>query len=224
MQRLLLLAALLLLAPAVASAQDDTPAAEVFGGYSYLRTDDDLSSVTSVRNLHGWEGSVAFNVNRWLGIEADFSGHYGSDSVTEIVTPPFPTPPGFPAIGFTFDTDASEHTFLFGPKLSARGERVTPYAHALFGAARRRADVLVTPVAPAPPGVGPLQFDNSETAFAMALGGGVDVNLTDNVAIRAVQADYVMTRFDGIRDFDPLDDAQHNARISVGIVIRFGNR
>ena len=77
MQRLLLLAALLVLAPAVASAQDETPEVEVFGGYSYLNADADFHGIQDDRaNLNGWEGSITYNVNRWFGVEADFGGHY----------------------------------------------------------------------------------------------------------------------------------------------------
>ena len=54
----------------------------------------------------------------------------------------------------------------------------------------------------------------SDTALAAALGGGVDIKLNDAFAIRAVQADYLMTRF--------LDERQDNLRLSFGVVFRFG--
>jgi hypothetical protein len=63
----LLVFALLLALPA--AAQDpSTPKAEVFLGYSYIRSDG--------ANFRGWNGSVAGNVNNWFGIVGDFSGHY----------------------------------------------------------------------------------------------------------------------------------------------------
>jgi opacity protein-like surface antigen len=92
-------------------------------------------------------------------------------------------------------TDA--HTYLFGPRISYRkNEKLTPFVHVLMGAAR----------AGAGPGTG-------TTAFAMAMGGGVDARVTDGIAIRAVQFDYVMTRF--------FEQAQHNIRLSAGITFRF---
>ena len=48
---------------------------------------------------------------------------------------------------------------------------------------------------------------------AMALGGGVDAKISDRVAIRLFQADYIATTF-----------RSNNGRISVGVVFRFGER
>ena len=149
--------------------------------------------------------------------------------MTREVRPAFDPLPGFPTIGLNLDSDSRQHTFLFGPRVAARGDRVTPFAHALFGGAHISRDFVVTPVTPVPPGIGPVAFDASETAFAMAVGGGVDIKLTDHVALRAIQADYLMTRFDEGRVITPFGQfpgsgSQHNARISVGVVFRFGAR
>jgi len=53
------------------------------------------------------------------------------------------------------------------------------------------------------------------SALATAVGGGLDIRESDSVAIRAFQADYLMTRFGG--------EMQNNARLACGVVIRFGN-
>ena len=50
----------------------------------------------------------------------------------------------------------------------------------------------------------------------MALGGNVDVKVTSRVAVRVVEADYLMTRFLGLR--------QDNIRLSAGLVFRLGSR
>lgn len=157
----------------LSAAAQDTPAAEFFGGYSYARVD---ASPASDLNLHGWNASIAGNVNRWLGFVGDFSGHYGSPS----------------------GVDVSDHTFMFGPRVTARSEKATPFFHALFGGARAS-------------GLGV-----SETSFAMALGGGIDVNAGQHVAIRVIQADYLMTRF--------ASDTQSNMRLSFGVVFKIGSR
>jgi hypothetical protein len=52
----------------------------------------------------------------------------------------------------------------------------------------------------------------------MALGGGVDVNTSTHVAIRAVQVDYVLVQASGAGASETL----HNARISAGIVFKWG--
>jgi opacity protein-like surface antigen len=88
-------------------------------------------------------------------------------------------------------------TYMFGPKVAMRRGRVTPYAQALFGGAH--ADIAGT----------------TSNAFAMALGGGVDANLTEHIGVRVIQAEYLMTRFNFV------SNQQNNVRISAGVVFRF---
>jgi hypothetical protein len=88
--------------PAMAA---DRPQAEVFGGYQYTRFDGG-------ENANGWNAAATVNLNRWLGVTADFSGAYTAQD------------------GFDF----SNYTYTFGPTVSLRGApMVTPFAHALFG-------------------------------------------------------------------------------------------
>jgi opacity protein-like surface antigen len=200
MKRLLSMLAAFLLIGSNGVAQD-FPQIEVFGGYSYFHADDDDleeadATYGEFDNLHGWNASVAGNVNRWLGLTADFSGHYVSDTIEGI------------------DLDASQHNFLFGPRVSFRREMITPFAHALFGASRLEASAEVDDAE--------VSFD--DTAFSMALGGGVDVNLSDRIAIRAIQIDWLHTRFDPAEFANPGgDNTQNNARLSFGVVFKFGS-
>jgi hypothetical protein len=46
---------------------------EVFGGYSYLR-----SNSGGGYNTNGWEGLLTGNFSRFFGFEADVSDHYNS--------------------------------------------------------------------------------------------------------------------------------------------------
>ena len=88
--------------PAMAA---DHPQAEVFGGYQYTRFDGG-------ENANGWNAAGTVNLNRWLGVTADFSGVYTSED------------------GVKF----SNYTYTFGPTVSLRGApMITPFAHALFG-------------------------------------------------------------------------------------------
>jgi hypothetical protein len=76
---------------------------------------------------------------------------------------------------------------------------VTPSVHALFGAIR-----------------GSSGFDDiskPNTRFVLALGGEIDVRINRTVAFRVLQADYLLTRFLGLR--------QDNIRVSTGFVFRF---
>jgi len=179
----------LLLLPLVAVAQE-YPRAEVFGGYSYFRTNTDGVG------LNGWNASVTGNLTSWLGIEGDFSGSYGSPDVF-----------GF---GVPF-VDVNSHRFMVGPKLSYRSRAATPFAHFLIGTARASTSSF--------------GYSISDSALATAVGGGIDINLSKSIVFRAVQADYLMTRFNAAPQvfLSGLNGRQNNFRVSTGLVIRLGN-
>lgn len=172
----LLISLMLLLS--VSSKAQETPKAELFGGYAYAGS-----------GSNGFDTSVAGNFNNWFGLVADFGGQY-----TRLDDQ-----------GFT--EKIRTHTILFGPRISLRrNKRVIPFVHALFGVSHLKTETNE---------FGPL-LSFSDTSFAMALGGGLDVPINDRFAIRAFQADYLRTSF--------FDDTQSKGRISVGIVLRFGRK
>jgi peptidoglycan-associated lipoprotein len=66
----------------------------------------------------------------------------------------------------------------------------------------------------------------SATAFAMAFGGGVDIGITDHIAIRAAQIDYVRTQFSTTDALttglsSSTNGGQNSFRYAAGIVFRF---
>ena len=63
-------------------AAADSPAGDVFAGYSVYRVKDDASGTTTTFN--GWQASLAKNLGGHLGLVADVSGHSkeGSDDLT----------------------------------------------------------------------------------------------------------------------------------------------
>jgi opacity protein-like surface antigen len=92
-------------------------------------------------------------------------------------------------------------SYMFGPKVAFPLGRFTPFAHALFGAVHGAA---------AAPGFGSTSGNN----FATTLGGGLDVKIAPHLAVRLIQADYMLIR-----------DSAGNwsmPRISAGIVFRSG--
>jgi len=105
MPKICRLALILLATTPVLQAQAVLPKANVFLGYSYNHLDFG-QSVT--RNTNGYEFSGEGQVLPFLGLVADYSGHYGRDSL-------------------------HEQNFLFGPRLSVNVGRVTPFGQALFG-------------------------------------------------------------------------------------------
>jgi len=182
---------MLLSITAVLSAQETTPSVEVFGGYSYANAGNPSFGSQRV-NLNGWNSSLAVNFNRTFGIVGDFSGHYGSSGSSIAITC---------VIGGNcsnaFNLTTKTHTFLFGPQISFRADRATPFVHALLGGAHTDLS------------------SNSSTGFATALGGGLDYTINHRLAWR-VQADYLQTRF--------FSTSQDDVRLSTGLVFRFGGK
>lgn len=164
----------LVLAVSLASFGQETPKAEIFGGYSpKIQGGMDLAN--------GWDASVTGNLNRWLGVTADFSGYYRSDDGVSQRT----------------------HNFLFGPRLTYRKDsKITPFAQALFGVARQRVETSSGRI--------------TDNGFAMATGGGLDYNLNRHLAVRLVQADYLLTRIGGSQ--------QNSSRLGFGVVLKLGNK
>ena len=113
----------------------------------------------------------------FIGIVADFSAHYGSHDFT-INCEAIPTPRCVPLTG---NAHANLHSYLFGPRVSFRVGRFTPFAPALFGAAHISEDAQ---------SVG---LSQSDTSFATALGGGIDYKLFAPIACR-FQGELLQTR------------------------------
>ena len=218
MRRFIAAALLVAVLPCIAIAQEQEPRAEVFGGFSWLRIDTQgvdgpaLDALTGApagtfdvrRNFFGWNAALQINANRWFGIKADFSGHYRTP-----ITSNDPTITGLPRVDI--------YSFLFGPVISLRGERATPFVHALFGANRISTGDFDDPFNPGQ------TVSISNTDFAVALGGGLDVKVSNRVALRLFQVDYLMTKHDPGQIFGvPGDDQQDNLRFSTGLVFRFG--
>jgi len=97
-------------------------------------------------------------------------------------------------------------TYLFGPRVSYRHyNRITPFGQVLFGVAHANAAAFNT--------------SDTQNAFAMTAGGGVDYKVLDHIAIRPFQAEYLLTRFhEGTL---PGNRTQNNFRVSTGFVVRF---
>jgi hypothetical protein len=91
-------------------------------------------------------------------------------------------------------------TYLFGPQVHAPGP-VSPFAHVLFGVAHESL------------GGSDIVAPSSGNAFAFAAGVGIDVRLVPLVSLRAIQLDYLVTRFGSA--------TQNDARVSAGFVIHF---
>jgi opacity protein-like surface antigen len=206
MARAFSLALLFLCLAPVVKAQE-TPQYQVFVGPSYAR--EDLTDIKFINGI-GWHASLDGTANSWLSAVFDFSGYYSSPKVNVGLSTPIPI-------------NSSDYLYLAGPRFTYRKwQRLTPFAEALLGASTFRFTASRVGLTNAV----------SSTAFAAALGGGVDYAVNRRFAIRIIEADYVVTRSREI-SVDPTTGevgfngprrTQNNARASAGVVFRFGSR
>lgn len=208
MRNLLLLLIVTLVSAPTVLAQDDYSDWEFFIGYAHERANNGADRLDrrglainpngTTRRVdfvservphHGVTGEVVANVHRNVGLVANFSATFARTDFLDALT------------GQEFNARLSRYTLLFGPRFNFRNDSpVIPFAHALFGATKYNADFrdndFTCP-------------DTNDTAFAMALGGGIDVRVSDSIDIRPIQVDYLPVFFSERRE--------DNLRFSAGI-------
>lgn len=237
MKRLIVLGGVVLWA-AIGWAQQ-VPRAEVFGGYSFLRIDtqgitgQSLDSLCNLYapglcpagtfkvhpNFNGWNAAAQFNMNSWLGLKGDFSGHYGtpltlSSAAQSVIS-------GLGVSGFP--PKATSYSFLFGPVGYRSVGRYKPFVHALFGVNQLKTGtvsidsiILGMPIH--------TSAHVSDSAFAMAFGGGLDWKTGNHILVRIAQADYLYTQHDFSYGAPGVATHQNNFRVSAGVVYVFGGQ
>src|SRR5207245_5968424 len=118
--------------------------------------------------------------------------------------------------------------YLFGPRISFRHSRLTPYFNVLFGGMHVGTSTAfsgvpvatpaiflpgsTTPIPPNTPVTGRLVA--SQTSFAMTTGGGLDIKINRHLSFRPIGLDYLMTRLQNYRTAQ--DNNQHNIRYTAG--------
>jgi opacity protein-like surface antigen len=177
-----------------AKAQDTV---QIFGGYSYLRPAVTVASFTDcplgvtppcpatpgILHTHP-------NLNGWeLSGTYNFRGWLGA---TADFSGHYGTVQG---------SSLHYQTYLFGPQVHLPGP-VSPFAHVLIGGAH---ESIATNGGSAVAG--------SATAFALALGAGIDIKVVPLVSVRPIQIDYLVTRFGS--------STQNQPRVSAGLVVHF---
>jgi hypothetical protein len=225
MRKLLLPAIFLtcLALPAFAQSPGDYKKVEVFVGYSHNRVDtgaDELgvsNFFDDREGLNGVNASITGNVSRYVGLKFDYAYHRGEiDGSLPVVcvTAPCPNAP--------VSADVRVHNFLGGVQIKDNtkdsDKRFRPFGHALVGA--HNSTAVLQPfncptgfAGPCPSVIG----REDETGLAAAVGGGLDVRLSDRLSVRAVQLDWNPNRFS---DDGPGAGSRtsHNFRVGVGIV------
>jgi hypothetical protein len=176
---------------ALPMAAQDNPKLEVFGGYQYLHAGNIDAQGDGV-NANGFNASATFNLREHLGIAADFSGSYKTDTIQN------------------YFAHVHVYTYTFGPVASwGSGKNLKLFTHALFGGAHLTPTLCLF-------GGDPSQCrgDLSFSGFAMMLGGGADAMIDRHVGFRIFQADwvYLPTQAGG---------HTKNVRLSTGLVFPF---
>jgi len=200
----LLLLMALVSAPAALAQSSDYSRYEFYGGYAYQRTSNNAASIGTNGNVAVPGGIVHFdsrgqnfggftaefnqNLNHRWGLVTSFTGVYDNAPVYATSTP--------------VRVKASRYDLLFGPRYTLRLGRFIPFAEGMAGFEHMsvRIDGDFGKVV------------KGDTAFAMAVGGGVDVHVSHHFDIRAIQADYLPTFFNGTH--------QNNYRVGAGVKLK----
>ncbi len=169
----------LTLALALGAYAQDTPKVEIPLGFSMINVHPNLDPITSF-NVFGGGGQVDFNFGNYFGIKADFMGYTQGSGLRNQLE----------KHGFVGAANGNVFTYMFGPQVKKHTGVFQPFGEALFGAAHTNAyATILTDEGKILSGSG----DNN--GFAMALGGGIDLQVARHFAIRPVEVDYLLTRF-----------------------------
>lgn len=224
--RRMALVVLTLLCSSYAFGQDDYRKVEVFGGYSLMHFDRAAETnnanltalLESKEILNGFNVSANYNFHKYAGVVFDYSYHFREDEFLTEFSGPTAT------INGTIDTTV--HNILGGIQLknnSVDGPTFKPFGYGVAGWAIQKVDLESPNLFPV---LGVDGISTNETSFAFAVGGGVDIRLSDRFDLRAGKVDLNFIRR-GEQQFtravgSPLilpSATQYNVRFGVGIVI-----
>jgi hypothetical protein len=209
MKKLIAVIAALPLFALVAGATD-SPTAEAFVGYNFVRFNPNSGYIPSF-NANGGGGQFVYNLNKWIG------GVFDMGAVTK-------------GSLNGFNVDSTVINFVAGPRFTYfNHSRFQPFAQVLFGGAYSTASAQITPVGGIilPPGIVvppnvPIsaRINASNTGFAMLAGGGLDIKINKHMAFRPIGADYYLTRLPSLLTGNTSN--RNNFRYSAGVNFLFG--
>jgi outer membrane protein OmpA-like peptidoglycan-associated protein len=194
-----MLAVLCTFATLAAAQEGPAPKWELYGGYSFFHPGADvhgqlpgallpISSRLEV-NPRGAGASLTYNFNHWFGLTLDTSTHWGSREAGLVKR----------------IDDAAFSNLSFGPKVTFRSDRFSPFLEALVGDHRLMPDAF---------------HDVDKLGFMF--GGGLDVNLSRHVALRLLRADFVYSNYRyGAPSVTPNTEIR-GLRLQTGLNFMFG--
>jgi outer membrane protein OmpA-like peptidoglycan-associated protein len=167
-----IVAALCMFGTVAAAQNQPAPKWELFGGYSFFYPGANINgqqpgallplSSRLESNPRGAGASVTYNFTDWFGLTLDTSTHWGS---------------GETGLVKRID-DAAFSNLSFGPKITFRHNRFSPFFEVLVGDHRLMPDAF---------------HDVDKLGFMF--GGGLDINFSRHVALRLIRADYVVSSY-----------------------------
>jgi hypothetical protein len=188
-----------------ASMAQSAPGFEFAGGYTYMDFHANVPQLTS-QSFNGGEAAVVYNPLSWLGVKAEFAGYAFGSGWTHKLT----------ELGYTGLASANMFTYQFGPQVKKHSGKWQPYVQTLYGVAHSNGYAAVLRAK----GSGTFILTSgggNNNAFAMEMGGGLDIPLSKTIQIRPVELDYQLTRF-GFRNFSA---NQNNFKYFGGINFTF---
>jgi hypothetical protein len=208
---------------AMVGAATEFPQYEAYLGFQYVRANQfnqnfGLGEAIGGFSMYGGSGQFIYNFNRWI------SGVVMGGAVNK------------PNVGILNAQNTTAYTYA-GPRIYWRHHRgFSPFGEVLFGAAYRRVSTGVTaltspdtpiiPVAnPAQLFPGPLtvvsaRLTASQNAFSMLAGGGLDYRVNKWFSLRAVEVDYLLTRFPSLTTGFRAN--QSSIAAATGVIFTFG--
>lgn len=205
--RCILIVCFAILAGAASMAQS-FPRFEFAGGYSYMDFHASVPQLTS-QSFNGGGVAFVYNPISWLGIKAEFMGYSFGPGWTHKLE----------ELGYTGSAGANMFSYQFGPQIKKHSGKWQPYLHSLYGLAHSDGYAAVLRAK----GTGTYVLSDagaSSNAFAMEIGGGLDIPVSNTVQIRPVEVDYQLTRF----GYSAYSANQNNFKYFGGINFTFGQR
>jgi len=210
---------LLLIFPIVVSRAwaQTYPAMEAYLGYSHYNNEYG----TDRHNSPGLQFNFGYNIARNLQLLGDFGAQFHSTNIVWTNGK---------------QAEADSYQFLFGPELKIRNRsRLTPFAHALAGAALRNYAVpsgnwVCTGF---PSNCYQTSFSVArDSGFACSIGGGLDWRIHPAISLRIVQFDWIRCNLSrDNKDFSPQQGSlpivsgwQDNYRFSIGVSFQLGEK
>jgi len=208
---------------ALAAAAQEPPRYEAFLGYTYVRANEfsqnaGLGKSVGGFSMNGGSGQFIYNWNNWISGVADFGAVYK------------------PNVGIVNARNTTAFT-LFGPRAYYRKGRFSPFGEVLFGAAYRflstKVNAVTDPTTPVLPVANPStlfpgpdvqvssRLSTTQTAFTMLAGGGLDYKFNKYLSFRALEVDYVLTRFPSLSR--GIRENQSSISASAGVTFTFGS-